>query len=236
MSVAERYIRATRSSHLKLEPEAGDVDMIIAAGIADSLGTLLLRCRQEWDSQRAQLEQAEENRQAGLAIAHQAERAAKPVVVANAGPCRPEEFERAMADAAKVRENVDNEALTSRMLILMNMTSLRPTSNALMRYALQRAARRKMMLERAEVAVLVGQSLDVWLDQRCNACAGRGFNGGYGAPNVLCTECTECRGTKKRKRPISSKGTEANELGGWLLAESDRLVDAAQRRMHQALR
>jgi hypothetical protein len=50
-STEERYARATRSSHLELKNEApGDVDTIIAAGLAETMGILLTRLRSEWDS------------------------------------------------------------------------------------------------------------------------------------------------------------------------------------------
>jgi len=59
MSLAERYIKATSSSHLKVEPEPGDVDQIIAAGKANHLGHLLLRCQREFDATRFDLARAD---------------------------------------------------------------------------------------------------------------------------------------------------------------------------------
>lgn len=59
MSLAERYIKSTGSSHLKLEPERGDVDEIIAAGKAAHLGHLLLRCQKEYDATRRDLANAD---------------------------------------------------------------------------------------------------------------------------------------------------------------------------------
>ena len=48
----ERYLRAARSSHLQMSyVEAGDIDMLIAAGmLREGLGTTLLRLRSERDS------------------------------------------------------------------------------------------------------------------------------------------------------------------------------------------
>lgn len=54
-AIAEKYARATRSSHLEYVPldlGLGDLDTIIAAGLADGLGTSLLRIRFEFDSIR----------------------------------------------------------------------------------------------------------------------------------------------------------------------------------------
>jgi hypothetical protein len=213
--LAERYSRASRSSHLKVEPtEQGDVDVVISAGLADSLGTLLLRCRHEWDSQRAAMEQHETNLRA-------AEEAA-----------RIEAF-KAGKTAIEVIRDAANETLTSRALILMNMPSIRPTANALGRHATNRARQRNMTIEPDIIRRAAGNALDVWLDQRCNSCAGRGKNGGYGAPQII---CTKCRGTGIRRRVLPSKTSYELALGEWLMAEADRLVAAAQRKMSQALR
>ncbi len=53
MSVAEKYLRAVRSSHLETTRwfEVGDLDAIIAAGcVPDGLGTDLIRLRSERDA------------------------------------------------------------------------------------------------------------------------------------------------------------------------------------------
>lgn len=205
MSSAERYIRATRSSHLELKTEAGDVDVLIAAGMADRLGTVLLRCRQEWDAGRAQLEQADENLAQGHALA---DREARSVGV---GPTR----------AALLRRNVEDEALQLRAFILLGMTSLRPAKEALKRHASNRAVRRSMNLQPFEIARCVGHALDVWLDTRCNACEGRGVNGGYGAPQII---CQACKGSKVRRRVFPANHADEQALGEWLLAEMDRVV------------
>lgn len=49
-AIAERYARATRSSHLELKVEACDLDVLVAAGMSDGLGTDLVRLRSERDS------------------------------------------------------------------------------------------------------------------------------------------------------------------------------------------
>jgi hypothetical protein len=51
MSVAEKYLRAARSSHLEMKVEAGDLDVLIAAGMVQcGIGTDLIRLRSERDS------------------------------------------------------------------------------------------------------------------------------------------------------------------------------------------
>lgn len=50
-SIAERYARATVSSHLEWKLESSDIDAIIAAGlIHDGIGPRLMRLRNEFDS------------------------------------------------------------------------------------------------------------------------------------------------------------------------------------------
>ena len=50
-ATAERYARATRSSHLRVTEEPGDVDTLIAAGIArEELGVSLLRLQTQYDA------------------------------------------------------------------------------------------------------------------------------------------------------------------------------------------
>lgn len=51
VTIAERYRVATNSGNLSVLPRAtGDVDLLIAAGWSDSLGTLLYRLAGEYDS------------------------------------------------------------------------------------------------------------------------------------------------------------------------------------------
>ncbi len=51
MTIAERYARAIRSSHLEWKVEASDIDMLMAAGLVrDGIGTDLIRLRCERDS------------------------------------------------------------------------------------------------------------------------------------------------------------------------------------------
>jgi hypothetical protein len=59
MSAAERYLRASSSTNLKMETEPKDVDLVIAAGLANHLGHLLLRCQKEFDATRRELAMAE---------------------------------------------------------------------------------------------------------------------------------------------------------------------------------
>lgn len=226
MTIAERYSRAATSSHLKLKVEAGDVDVVIAAGLADSLGTTLLRCRLEWDSQQSQVQQAIENRLHGLGIADAVKKAAKSQDDADK--------RAAQAGAAEeMRLDVERAAITARMLVLMRMGSLEPAAAAAQRFALQRVARRNLHVDPVAIERVVKAALDVWLDQRCHACAGRGFSGGYGSPII---SCRACRASGKRRRVFPAKTAHEFTLGEWLMAEFERMVEAASKRMNQSLR
>lgn len=70
MSTEEKYARATRSSHLELKSEsAGDVETIIAAGLAETMGVLMTRLRSEWDTVSArEIKQAADSMTARVLI------------------------------------------------------------------------------------------------------------------------------------------------------------------------
>lgn len=221
--IAERYSRASKSSHLKMEVEPGDVDVLIAAGLADSLGTLLLRCRQEWDSQRAEMERMHRvlrsDREAAEGIRKQTAE-------------DEEERDEFAEESRRAFKRAEETLRTSRALMMMGMLSLSSAREALRNYALIRMYRKNLDIDKHHHDI-VDDALDVWLDQRCDACCGRGFNGGYGAP-VL--NCRPCRASGKRRRVFPSRTSDAYALGEWLIAEADRMVQAAQRKMQRALR
>lgn len=52
IAMDERYAKAVGSSHLEVKPDPGDVDVLIAAGAANTLGVRLMRLRIEFDAVR----------------------------------------------------------------------------------------------------------------------------------------------------------------------------------------
>lgn len=212
--MAERYIRASKSSHLKLEVEPGDVDVVIAAGLADSMGTVLMRCQQEWDAERAELERME---QTLLRNEAEAERTGR---------------HHAMEGMAQFYE-AKQTLLTSRVLAMMAMRSLPVAFVALQRLAMKRVHQRKLELQLEETAEIVHDALDVWLDQRCNHCLGTKETGVFGGPRAI---CNKCRGSGVRRRVFPSKTAHAYTLGEWLIAEMERLSAEAKERMSRSKR
>lgn len=174
MSTEEAYSRATRASRLVVKEAHSDVDTIIAAGMAEPLGVLLVRMRTEWDTISA----------------------------------------REIALAA-------NDT-TARLLILMNLRSLPAAKEAMFNFALAKAESRGCMSDTKAIAAVVGRALDVWLDRRCGHCEGRGFNGGYGVPKLMCVGKGKCGGTGNRRNSQLSANASEHALGVFLLTEMDR--------------
>lgn len=182
-TIAERYSRAIESSDLRVRETRGDVDVLIAAGWAEGLGTLLYRLMVEFDSVRAD-----------------------------------------------VRRGPLNQ--TERLLILSQLTTLRDAREALGRFAIQQATRRRFMQPDAVVLKLVGKVLDVFLDPLCHHCEGRGFTGGShrGEKRVL---CQPCGGSGHRRHRIGRTDQE-HAFTASLLTDMDcklAEVSAAMKRM-----
>lgn len=171
MSIEEKYARAIRSSHLQVKEQPGDADTIIAAGMADSLGTLLARLRAEWDS-----------------------------------------------TSRKERQQAATD-LTARVLVLMNLRSLRPAKQAVLNFARVKSAFLGLGVTSEQLAPVVGKVIDAWLDQLCEPCSGRGSSGGYGRPKIICTACGGS--TRKRNNGTLSDNQDLHQFGLWLLNAMD---------------
>lgn len=228
-TLPERYSSAIDSSHLEVSAdERGDVDLLIAAGwVGPSLGVALYRLRSEWDCVRAELRAARraESEAATTAAdaARQGERDLRRGDCANVG-----ELQRAMYAAQQAGTQA---ATTERALILSRLKSMRGTREAVDRYALQRATR--VWINPAEFVVrkIAGRALEAWLDDGCPHCEGRGFNGGFGVPLVLCAEC----GGTGRHRPRLHHSDDGHAFGRLLLCEMDRKADFVLGRMRRFL-
>jgi len=71
-TISERYSSATESSNLRVTDKRGDADLLIASGwLQDSLGSLLLRLRVEFDGVRAEVRRAPLNTTERLLILSQ---------------------------------------------------------------------------------------------------------------------------------------------------------------------
>ena len=216
MSIAEKYARGSTSKHLEMKVhEPGDLDVVIAAGMAKSVGTILLRCQREWDVARSRFEQLEADADRRNAAADAEAR------TTSCGPTRENLIRPDPADAFRTRA-----------IIMVDMQSLSAAGVALKRHASSWAARRGLTLDRQQIARCVGLALDMWLDRRCDACCGRGHNGGYGLP-VL--GCRPCRGSGIWRRNLAVDTPQEYELASWLIGEADLLVSEAERSMKAKL-
>lgn len=70
-TIAERYSRAIESSDLRVRETRGDVDVLIAAGWSEGLGTLLYRLMVEFDGVRADVRRGPLNQTERLLILSQ---------------------------------------------------------------------------------------------------------------------------------------------------------------------
>jgi hypothetical protein len=139
------------------------------------------------------------------------------------------EFDAVAAEARKAA--ADDK--TAMLLILMRLKTLPPARDALGRWAVIEATKgRFLAITDATVLQLVGRILQSFLDPNCRACEGRGANGGYGAPQLV---CRACRGSGKSRSALGSNAHE-REFCAHMLAEMDRMLDEVDRLMRQFLR
>lgn len=124
-------------------------------------------------------------------------------------------------------------ALVDRVLILSKLKSLPATKQALGRWAVRMATKKAFMKPDGDVLRLAGRALDVFLDPNCHHCEGRGKNGGYGQPEVI---CKHCRGTGKRDSRKFGQDEADRAFVRFLLCGMDASAEAALRSMRRLLR
>lgn len=252
-STEERYARAIRTSHLEVEDAPGDVDQIIAAGLAEPLGVLLSRLRSEWDAAAGELglylrAQAKWTRMSNDAASRSREHAkAAESAKAQLKKAKPEDIyclvnlgleqetlaKRAQAESERLRDEGAREAVTGRAMILIGLRSLAPAKQALFGFACAKAKDKACSAEPKAMAALVGRVIDVWLDRLCHHCEGRGFNGGRGTPRV---ECRHCCGTGSRRQGQFSAVAAEHHFGLWLLGVMDSKCSASMGQMARKTR
>lgn len=216
--IEERYAKAVRSSHLEVtrSTEDGDLDLVIAAGMAETMGVLLARLKGEWDGQKGQLAvyRKEQTR-----LLREAEKLTRDV--------NPETQAESRKQADWLRAEAEREGVTARALILMEMRSLSPAKQAIYNLAMRQAVKKACNSPEAAIAALVGRVLDVWLDRLCTPCDGRGSLGGYKAQRIL---CNKCGGSGSRRSAPISKDLSEQMFGLWLLGLMDtKCADALKK-------
>lgn len=250
-SLPERYASAIESSHLEVLPTRCAVDYLVAAGwTRDGLGAMLFRLRTEYDAVRGERTLAILNAHAAAKMAATLRRTAAEVnararLEVDAGKAGRMEGDaaRTNATAEMVDKQAEDAALTARALMMIHLKTLPATRVAVHGFARIHAIRSRFMVpkfpdqERRRIEVVshvAGRSLDVWIDPACPHCAGRGFNGGYREPVVICDACD---GTTNR---ISGRRGErlgpthfAHEFGLSLVDELERKADKVARAMRR---
>jgi len=252
----EKYARATRSSHLALrrtDEAPGDADTLIAAGLAETMGVLLTRLRGEWDSAAGDVAQygkaarewsrlATASDAAAKACAEQAAKAKAAQRTATGDDKakaerlqadKEAEGKRHANEAARLRSECERELVTARALILMGLRSLEPAKQALFLFAHRQAPHKACSSTDAQLATLVGQVLDVWLDRLCQKCEGRGFSGGYGSPRL---RCAKCGGTGSRRHGQLGRNAAEQAFGLFLLNVMDSRCTASMSQIHRRTR
>lgn len=224
-TVGETYGCATRTSNLRVQERRTGVDVIMAAGMVSGsgpsgghgLGVLLLRLQGEFDSVRGALMQTAAELPKYEAMARAIERKADRMD-AN----QDEAGVVLRSDAAALRRMALGQALTERLLALIEMKTLRESRQALGEYAQWLATKERFMEPPAVVDKLAGRVLDVFLDPTCHTCSGTGQIGS-GYQNETMRTCDTCGGSGHRRDSIGN-GPRARWFAFVLLGNMQREV------------
>jgi hypothetical protein len=221
--IAERYSSAIDSGNLRLGERRGDVDMIIAAGLApNGLASALFRLLVEYDAVRSEH------------VASEARMRSQELMASRETGEDDQTGETAEERSAKILLDAEHDALTAHAMILVHLTSLRDAKERFGAFAIEEARRRRMAMSSRDVMVLAGRALDVVMRPTCRRCDGRGYNGGttLGEPTY---KCGPCKGTGHRRDSIGRDDTE-RLFAGHLLMQTDALLAQAQGDIAFALR
>jgi len=239
-TIRERYSLAARASRLTVRADRpGNVDLLIAAGwIKDGLATTLYRLMSEFDVVRgeqrvATVEQdrlAREWSEASTAAAVEVRRRPHERSILFVGPPSSQHF---MRGPNAISLAATRAATQARAFHLLEMKTLPLAKRAVLRYADQQATFQGLVdLSPDEVAQLCGQVLQTLLDPLCPVCEGRGFTGGFSAPQVWHQGEGSCRRTGRRI--IKFSPNPVGELfARWLLADLDRKASRVDRLMRK---
>lgn len=218
MTMGERYGGATESSNLRVKEGFGEADLLIASGwLPDPMGAKLFRLAREFDSAHGEH---------GIARTEfdRIEQVASALDKESLGHTDPVKKEKKGKEADDLRKMAKAQAISARLMVTMHMKSLREVKQDLYGFAHLLVQKLGIDWDDETVAAIVGQVLDIHLDKTCHHCQGRGSNGGYGAPMIMCKHCgaTGERGWKDVGKDETQRSF-ANEL----LEEMKRLMAQA---------
>lgn len=136
------------------------------------------------------------------------------------------EFERSRAHVRCGNQPLNH---AEQVLVLGRLRTLRLAKQSLGRYAEWRATKEAFMASPEEVAKITGRALVAFLNPKCPACEGRGFNGG-GRHEQTGTQmlCRACRGSGQQRQAIGRSNDEIAFVG-LLLKHMDEAMDNASR-------
>lgn len=210
VTIGESYGLATHTSNLRVQEKRTDADMIMAAGMVSGagpsggheLGVLLLRLQGEFDSARGALMQTAAELPKYEARARALEKRAERAK-ASWTPGAKNVHDGLFADAAALRKTAHGQALTERLLALMELKTLREAREALGAYANALATKQRFAEPPEVVNKLAGRVLDVFLDPHCHTCEGTGQIGS-GYMNETMRTCDTCGGSGHRRDSIGN--------------------------------
>lgn len=226
--VEEKYHRAAQSSHLELkrtDESPGDVDTIIAAGLAETMGILLTRLRGEWDAAAGEVALTQRN-------AKRLQDARDAAIKASKQPGA------APFDIVAFDKAASAELLTARLLLLAGLRSLEPAKQSLFLFAHRQAPHKACNSDEKALAELVSRVLDVWLDRVCHECQGRGFSGGYGSARIMCRSprLGGCGGSGSRRLGKLSEDPAEQVFGLFLLNVMDSRCNGSMKTVQRKTR
>lgn len=217
VTMAERYSGAIESSNLRVRETAGDVDLLVAAGLAGNcLAGALLRLQVEYDTVRGEHQSAEARLRAAEA---EAGRQKGDRVDADGVKTTADDRAAAIAGAAAA------QALTDHVMILAALPSLRGAKEMLGHHALARARELRYGLTTEQVLRLAGAALDVFLSPQCRVCKGVGFTGSL-LRGQQQKRCDACRATGSRRYSVG-KDEQSRAFVFALLLDLSHMVDTA---------
>ena len=187
VTLGERYSGAIESANLLMREGRGDVDLIIAAGIAeDRMASALFRLMVEYSNVRADHVAAESRMRNQEREAREQEDEGK---------------------ASLIREEAERAALTAHVMILAHLRTLREAKERLGKFAIAFATRKRFMRPDEVVIAITGRVLDVLIAPTCQKCGGPGVTGSARRGEVV-QECRPCKGSGSRRESIGQSDAE----------------------------
>jgi hypothetical protein len=232
-TIAERYVRATATSNLKLETHRfSDADLVAAAGLVAAnpdahkrrrlkLGGLLYRLVGEYDAVRGEAIAAERRLNQAQEQADAIAKTAKKLPAAKA--------EEAKNIAQAIREERERRAVTDHLMILSELKTLREAANELGLFAEVQAIRRKLERTAPQVAKISSLALDVFLDPKCRPCNGLGFVGSAHRGEIQ-SICRSCKGSTRRQMKLGEDGP-SKDFAAFMLKEMDAMISEFEQAM-----